>query len=74
MALLFDERGNPKRALELVDRALANQPETGRLHAARVQFLLRLQRFDEARANLETALGRDPADRELLRLRRQLDG
>jgi tetratricopeptide (TPR) repeat protein len=74
MALLFDERGNPKRALELVDRALALEPAGGRLQAARVQFLLRLQRLDEARECLQTALGRDPGDRDLLRLRRQLDG
>jgi len=72
MALLFDERGNPKRALELAEAALAARPEDVALHAARVQFLLRLDRRDAAKKALDAALELDGAARELQQLRRRL--
>jgi len=72
MALLFDERGNPKRALELAEAALAARPEDVALHAARVQFLLRLDRRDAAKQALDAALELDGAARELQQLRRRL--
>jgi len=72
MALLFDHRGNPKRALELIDRAIELRPDSPALLAAKVQFLLRLQRDDDARVFLAMALDIDAGDRELQKLRRQL--
>lgn len=49
MALVFDERGNPKRALELVDRALVRSGPTARLLESKAQFLFRLGQKKEAR-------------------------
>ena len=73
MALLFDDRGNPKRALELIDEALAQKPDEAQLCAAKVQFLLRLSRRDEARRCLQRALEVAGNDRELLRLAQQVE-
>ncbi len=72
MALLFDHRDNPKRALELIDRALGLRPESVPFMTARARFLVRLHRDDDARLCLDIALDLEPGDRELLRLRRQL--
>jgi tetratricopeptide (TPR) repeat protein len=72
MAVVFDERGNPKRALELIDRALDLRPDATSWMAARVQFLLRLGRDDDARMFLSGALERDGSNLELRKLRRQL--
>lgn len=68
MALLFDLRGNPKRALELVDEALGQHAEDTRLLGARVTFLLHLGREADARKCLAQALNLDATDRELMRL------
>ncbi|MBK8100080.1 MAG: tetratricopeptide repeat protein [Planctomycetes bacterium] len=73
MALLFDERGNPKRALELVDEALLERDDDERLYASKVEFLLRLGRREEARAVLDLAEAVVSERRELTRLRRRLD-
>lgn len=48
MAELFAARSNCKRALELVDEALLGRPRLARLHAARLRYLERLGRVDEA--------------------------
>jgi tetratricopeptide (TPR) repeat protein len=72
MARLFDDRGNPKRALELVDEALRGRRDDARLLAARVRFLERLHRGDDARRALAAALAAHPRDQELRRLRRRL--
>lgn len=72
MALLFDARGNPKRALELVDRALSVRSDLAPLYVAKVQFLLHLQRADDARACLDAGLVVAGDDRELQQLRREL--
>lgn len=72
MALLFDLRGNPKRAIELVDEALEARPQEARLVAAKVTFLLHLGRSDAARELLRQALARGGADKELQRLRKRL--
>ncbi|MGE3173930.1 MAG: tetratricopeptide repeat protein [Planctomycetota bacterium] len=72
MALLFDERGNPKRALELLDQALELRPDAAAWLGLRVQLLLRLGREDDARVTLQDALAIDAEDASLRKLRRQL--
>lgn len=71
MALLFSERGNPKRALELIDEALGIRADAAALYATRAQVLADLGRREDARACVEQGLQRDPNDRELLRMRQQ---
>ena len=72
MALLFDQRGNPKRALELAGRALNLRPDDPSIHAARVQFLVGLGRESQARISLATALQIDAGHPDLRRLKRKL--
>jgi tetratricopeptide (TPR) repeat protein len=72
MAILFDLRGNPKRALELVEEALRGAADDPKLLAAKVSFLLRLGREQAARECLGTALAADAGNRELRRLKRKL--
>jgi len=75
MAEGFDRRRNPKRALELIEEALAVRPQDGRLLAARVRYLERLDRIDDARLVLEVCkrIGVDSAElrRSARRLRRR---
>lgn len=74
MATLFDHRGNPKRALELVEDAIELRPGSVPLQVAQIQFLLRLNRAEDARVALMAALDSTPEDRDLRRLRRDLEG
>ncbi len=68
----FANRANPKRALELVDEALAVRPDEARFVAARVRYLQRLDRRDDARAALAAARADGLDSRELRRLTRRL--
>src|SRR5690606_18798134 len=72
MALLFDERGNAKRALECVDEALAARPEDAGFHANRATFLEHLGRHEDAMAALDQAIALEPQDPDYRRLRRRL--
>jgi tetratricopeptide (TPR) repeat protein len=74
MARLFDQRGNPKRALELVEQALDHREDDATLHGLRARFLKNLGRSDDARAAIATALAMEPDSAELRRLRRQIAG
>jgi tetratricopeptide (TPR) repeat protein len=60
MARLFDDRGNPKRALECIDDAIGLEPEDAELHVLRAQFLERLDRRPEAALALERAIELEP--------------
>ncbi len=60
MARLFDERGNPKRALECVDEALSGEPDEAEMHALRAQFLEHLGRRSDAAKALERAIQLEP--------------
>ena len=73
MALCFDDRGNPKRALELVDEALILRADSAEFLGARARFLVALGRPEDARASVSIGLQFDPSDRELLRLQKKLD-
>ncbi|MBM4060315.1 MAG: tetratricopeptide repeat protein [Planctomycetes bacterium] len=70
MAELFAARQNGKRALELVDAALAERPAEARLHAAKLRYLQGLGRPDAARAWLARALADGVDAAELRRLSR----
>ena len=72
MAELFARRRNPKRALELLERALFQRDGDPRLHAARVRYLRDLSRVDDAREALgqASAAGIDTPD--LRKLARQI--
>lgn len=72
MAILFDQRGNPKRALELVEAAIVRRPDDGELLASRVRYLLRLDREDDARRCLSAAVQAVGDHGALRRVRRQL--
>ncbi|GAB4136437.1 MAG: hypothetical protein Fur0037_00970 [Planctomycetota bacterium] len=71
-ARLFDGKGNPKRALELIDKALERARDDPELCCARISFLLHLGREDAARDVLDEALRVNPADAGLRRLKRRL--
>lgn len=72
MAEGFDRRRNPKRALELVDEALAARPHEPRFIGAKVRFLQHLGRRDEARDGLARARAAGIDSPELRRLMRRL--
>ncbi len=72
MAMLFAERGNGKRALELVDQAIAIRDDASTLLVTKVQVLIGLGRREEAKAVIERGLQLDSRNRDLLRLRQQL--
>jgi predicted RNA polymerase sigma factor len=72
MARLFDERGNPKRALECIDDAMIDDDENATLFAWRATFLEHLGRREEAVASLDSAIDLEPDDRDLRRRRRRL--
>ncbi len=72
MADLFDRRRNPKRALELVDEAIAERPREPRLHAARARYLRHLGRTEDARTCLDEARAAGMDSPELRRLARRL--
>jgi tetratricopeptide (TPR) repeat protein len=72
MAVVFAERGNQKRALELIDEALASRDDGVQLHLTRAQILIALGRPKDARESIDRGLGLDAADHELLRLRQQI--
>lgn len=71
MAELFDRRRNPKRALELIDEAIAERPRHARFHAGRARYLRHLGRIDEARDCLREALADGLDAPELRRLARR---
>jgi len=72
MAELFARRRNPKRALELLDRAMRQRGDEPRLHAARVRYLRDLSRLDDARDAVEVAVSAGVDSPELRKLQRQL--
>lgn len=72
MALLFAERGNGKRALELVDQAILARDDAASFLATKAQVLSGLGRREEAKACVERGLLIDGRNRELLQLRHQL--
>ncbi len=72
MAELFDRRRNPKRALELIERALAGRAREARLHAAKARYLRHLGRIDEARRVVLEARERGLDSPDLRRLQRRL--
>ena len=72
MGHLFEERGNPKRALELVEDALELRPEDANLHAAKVRCLMALGRDSLARLGLAVGLELDSGNQELRCLKRKL--
>ena len=63
MAELFDERGNPKRALECIEEALGREGDDAELHVQRARLLERLGRSGEAAAALDRAVELEPASR-----------
>jgi tetratricopeptide (TPR) repeat protein len=74
MSMLFAERGNQKRALELIDDALSIRDDAAALFATRAQVLKSLGRDGDALDCVTRGLVLDPKDRELLALRQQLGG
>lgn len=72
MAELFAARGNGKRALELVDEAIAERSGDADMHAAKVRYLRALGRADEARQALQTAFRQGLDTPELRKLGRAL--
>ncbi len=72
MAELFDRRRNPKRALELIEKALEERPREPRFHGARARYLRHLGRIDDARRCVSRARERGLDSPELRRLQRRL--
>jgi len=72
MAELFARRQNPKRALELVDRALPQRQGEGRLYYAKARYLRALSRIDDARRVVAQGIAIAPDSPELRRLARAL--
>ncbi|MCK5940858.1 MAG: tetratricopeptide repeat protein [Planctomycetes bacterium] len=72
MAELFARRNNSKRALELVDRALAQRTTEARLHEAKARYLRDLSRPDDARRVVARAITAGLDSPELRRLGRAL--
>jgi tetratricopeptide (TPR) repeat protein len=72
MAELFAERGNPKRALELIDEAIRVRDADAELHLLRARFLRALDRADDAREALAQASRLDPQAQDA-RARRSRD-
>lgn len=72
MAMAFDRRQNPKRALELVDEALLARPLDRRAMVARVRYLERLARFADARQAVADCRRHGIDSVELRRLERRL--
>lgn len=72
MAMAFDRRQNPKRALELVDQALSSRPQDRQALVARVRYLERLARFADAREALAECRRHGIDGAELRRLDRRL--
>jgi tetratricopeptide (TPR) repeat protein len=74
MAELFDRRRNPKRALELVEKALEERPRDAGFHAAKTRYLRHLGRLEDARRCLRRARERGIDSPELRRLQRRIRG
>ncbi len=72
MADLFAARGNHKRALELVERALVERAGDVGLVAARARQLLQLGRLDDARQVLQQAFASGLDGKELRQVGRAL--
>jgi tetratricopeptide (TPR) repeat protein len=58
MILTFQERPDLPRALGLIEQVLARSPDQAEYRASRGQIFLRMGRFEEALADLESALPR----------------
>jgi tetratricopeptide (TPR) repeat protein len=72
MAELFSRRQNAKRALELVDRALAQRQGESRLFEAKARYLCELSRREDARKVVARAVTAGLDSPELRRLGRSL--
>ena len=72
IARLYDERGNPKRALECVEQALTERPEDVELMLGRARYLWRLDRMDDARTAVQQVEALAPRNKDLARLRREM--
>lgn len=72
MAELFDRRGNPKRALECIEDALATRPSDAALLGRRALYQHRLGRSGPARESLQAALVGGRPTPELEEIRRQI--
>lgn len=72
IAVLYDERGNPKRALECVELALQERPDEPELMIAKVRYLWRLARGRDARQALRMAEGIAGRHKGLARLRQEI--
>ena len=72
MAELFSRRDNPKRALELAERALRHRPTEPRLMEAKVRYLCELSRRSDARRVVTSAVNAGLDSAELRRLERSL--
>jgi Tfp pilus assembly protein PilF len=72
MAELFSHRQNAKRALELVDRALAQRQGESRLFEAKARYLCELSRREDARKVVARAVTAGLDSPELRRLGRSL--
>ncbi|MFK7741797.1 MAG: tetratricopeptide repeat protein [Planctomycetota bacterium] len=72
MAELFSRRGNSKRALELVERALMHRPADVRMFEGRARYLRDLGRIDEARKAVASAIRSGLDSPELRRIGRAL--
>ena len=72
MAGLFAARGNPKRALELVDLALRERAAEVRFVAAKANYLHALGRSDDARRIVQRAFASGLDGKELRKIGRTL--
>lgn len=72
MAELFARRGNCKRSLELIERASHKRPHDTRMFEAKARYLRELQRIDDARRVVASAVRSGLDSPELRRIGRQL--
>jgi predicted Zn-dependent protease with MMP-like domain/Flp pilus assembly protein TadD len=60
------EDGEPEKALELADKALAGEPKCSEAHHVRAEALVGLERFEDALEALEETLGLDPKNAQAM--------
>ncbi|MEM7199268.1 MAG: tetratricopeptide repeat protein [Planctomycetota bacterium] len=73
MADLYARKSDLPQALECIDRALGEDDDDARLHAARARYLHASGRHEEALAAADRAVELAPDERELRKLRRDLE-